>query len=89
MSSQVPPEFKSQTPSLLRQCASNHRSDQPAAVNQVLLDAANEIEGSEEAFAVLVAQKRELQARLEQTQANLREAYDMLARARRGATPEQ
>lgn len=80
MSARVPPEFTSQTPNRLRQFAQQHAGKLPATVHQALLDAASEIEGSEEAFAVVVDEKQALQRKLAQTESNLRGAYDMIAR---------
>lgn len=53
----------------------------PADVAQALLDAAAELEASEEAFAELVEQKRELQRRLANCESNLRAALARPARA--------
>lgn len=39
-----------------------------------------EIEGSEEAFAAVIDEKRDLQSKLAQTESNLRAAYDTIAR---------
>jgi hypothetical protein len=51
-----------------------------ATETKVLLDAAAEIEGSEEAYAVLVDQIRDLRQKLTQTQKNLMNALDLVAR---------
>ncbi|MBU6492185.1 MAG: hypothetical protein KGL61_05185 [Burkholderiales bacterium] len=80
MSARVPPEFKSQTPDRLRRYARQYSKKLSCDVQQALLDAANEIEGSEEAFATVVDEKRNLQRKLAQTESNLRGAYDMIAR---------
>ncbi|CAG9236032.1 hypothetical protein PSP6_690128 [Paraburkholderia tropica] len=80
MSARVPPEFKSQTPDRLRRYAQQHSGELASDVQQALLNAANEIEGSEEAFAVVVDEKRDLMRKLANTESNLRGAYDMIAR---------
>lgn len=46
----------------------------PAALRQLLLEAAAEIEGGEQAFADLVDQKHALRRRLAQIESNLRAA---------------
>ncbi|MBB1636091.1 hypothetical protein A9975_35265 [Cupriavidus sp. UME77] len=76
----MPAEFTSKTPGRLRCYAQRYSGKLPAEVQQALLDAANEIEASEEVFATVVDQKRELQQKLSHTESNLRSAYDMLAR---------
>ncbi|HDR9757872.1 TPA: hypothetical protein QDC44_001996 [Burkholderia cepacia ATCC 25416] len=58
----------------MRDCARRYRGTLPADVEQALLDAAHELEASEDAFAVVVDQKRALQRRLAQTESNLRAA---------------
>jgi hypothetical protein len=80
MSVCVPPEFKSQTPDRLRRYARQSGGNLSADVRQALFDAANEIEGSEEAFAVVIDEKRELQRELAQAESNLRGAYASLTR---------
>ncbi|CAE6820961.1 hypothetical protein R70006_06194 [Paraburkholderia domus] len=79
MSACVPPEFKSQTPDRLRDLAQQYGVKLPYEVAQALLDVANEIEGSEEAFGTVVDEKRELKQKLTRTESLLRSAYDMLA----------
>jgi hypothetical protein len=79
MSALIPPEFKSATPDRLRDFARKRGAKISADVKEALLDAASEIEGSEEAFAVIVDDKRELQKRLAHTESLLRSAYGMLA----------
>ncbi|CAJ6624785.1 Uncharacterised protein [Burkholderia pseudomallei] len=76
----VPPEFKSQTPELLRRYAQQFGDELSPDVLQAMLDAASELEGSEEAFAAVVDEKRDLQRKLAQTESNLRGAYDTIAR---------
>lgn len=76
----VPEEHRSKVPSLLRDLAVNHCSAMGATETKVLLDAAAEIEGSEEAYAVLVDQIRDLRQKLTQTQKNLMNALDLVAR---------
>lgn len=61
VSALVPTEFKSQTPARLRLHAQRYGDKLSQDLQQALLDAASEIEGSEEAFATAVDQKRELQ----------------------------
>ncbi|MEW6343078.1 MAG: hypothetical protein AB1704_20645 [Pseudomonadota bacterium] len=82
MGASVPPEFRSQTPDRLRRLAQLYGVRLPPEVQQELLDAASEIEGSEEAFGILVADKHELQPELDRTGLLLRSAYDMYARAK-------
>ncbi|CAE6823626.1 hypothetical protein R70006_06327 [Paraburkholderia domus] len=83
MGARVPPEFKSQTPDRLRHLAQRYGVKLPCEVQQALLDAANEIEGSEEAFGTVVDDKRELKKELDRTGALLRSAYDMFASAKK------
>ncbi|NUX59341.1 hypothetical protein FSB65_39605 [Paraburkholderia sp. JPY418] len=64
----------------MRQYAQQHGGKLPAAIHQALFDAANEIKGSEESFAVVVDEKRALLRKLTQTESNLRGAYDLIAR---------
>ncbi|WP_260444890.1 MULTISPECIES: hypothetical protein [Burkholderia] len=70
----VPPEFRSPSPAHLRDCVRRYHGILPADVEQALLDAAHELEASEDAFAVVVDQKHALQRRLAQTESNLRAA---------------
>ncbi|WP_058034881.1 hypothetical protein [Burkholderia pseudomallei] len=70
----VPPESRSPSPAHLRDSVRRYRGTLPADVVQALLDAAHELEGSEDAFAVVVDQKHALQRRLAQTESNLRAA---------------
>lgn len=70
----IPPAYRSPTPAHLRDCVRRHGGTLPADVAQALLDAAAELEGSEEAFAELVDQKQALQRALAQPQSNLRAA---------------
>ena len=79
MSAHVPPEFRSQTPDRLRHLVQRYGVKLPREVQQALLDAASEIEGSEEAFGTVVDDKRELQQGLHRTGSLLRSAYDMVA----------
>ncbi|PCE30220.1 hypothetical protein [Burkholderia ubonensis] len=58
-----------------------YRGMLPAGVEQALLDAAHELEASEEAFAVVVDQKHALQCRLAQTESNLRAALALHLRS--------
>ena len=81
----VPPAYRSPAPAHLRECVLRYGGTLPADVEQALLDAACELEASEEAFAVVVAQKHALQRRLAQTESNLRAA--LAAHARRPALP--
>lgn len=70
----VSPAYRTPSPAHLRDCARRYRGTLPADVEQALLDAAHELEASEDAFAVVVDQKRALQRRLAQTESNLRAA---------------
>ncbi len=78
--SQVPAEFQSKTPARLRDLAHKGALKLRPVVQQVMLDAAAEIEGSEEAYRALVNENRSLREKLAQTQTNLRGAYDIIAR---------
>jgi hypothetical protein len=57
-----------------------YRGTLPADVEQALLDAAHELEASEEAFAAVVDQKHALQRRLARTESNLRTALALRPR---------
>ncbi|KUZ97527.1 hypothetical protein WI40_14720 [Burkholderia ubonensis] len=81
MSAPVPPAYRSPSPAHLRDCARRYRGTLPVDVEQALLDAARELEASEDAFAAVLDQTRALQRRLTQTESNLRAA---LARRPRG-----
>lgn len=70
----VPPESRSPSSAHLRDCVRRYRGTPPADVVQALLDAAHELEASEDAFAVVVDQKHALQRRLAQAESNLRAA---------------
>ncbi|MBY4803057.1 hypothetical protein [Burkholderia cepacia] len=50
----VQPAYRSPTPTYLRECARRYRGTLPPDVEQALLDAAHELEASEDAFAVVV-----------------------------------
>ncbi|TPQ40410.1 hypothetical protein C2U71_22180 [Burkholderia ubonensis] len=47
----IPPEYRSSSPARLQDCVRRYRGTLPADVEQALLDAAHELEASEEAFA--------------------------------------
>jgi hypothetical protein len=81
MSARVPPEF-TPTPDRLRHLAQRYGGKLPREVHQALLDAANEIEGSEEAFGTVVDDKRALQQEVAPTGSLLRWTYKMMADAR-------
>ncbi|WP_207002626.1 hypothetical protein [Trinickia mobilis] len=76
----MPAEFQSKTPARLRDLAHKGALKLRPVVQQVMLDAAAEIEGSEEAYRALVNENRSLREKLAQTQTNLRGAYDIIAR---------
>jgi len=75
---EVPEQYRSKTPAKLRSLAQNSLLDFPPAVREALQEAAAEIEGSEEAYAVLVGELRELREKHERTQENLRSAYSQI-----------
>ncbi|WP_321959272.1 hypothetical protein [Burkholderia cenocepacia] len=74
MPAPVPPAYRTPSPAHLRDCARRYRGTLPVVVEQALLDAAHELEASEDSFAVVVDQKLALQRRLAQTESNLRAA---------------
>lgn len=78
---EVPPEFRSTTPSRLRDVAETLTGKVTEVQKKLLLEAAAEIEGSEEAFATLVSEKRELHKKLVQTERNLRATIDLIPRS--------
>ncbi|RQT37519.1 hypothetical protein [Burkholderia contaminans] len=80
MSGQTPAAFRSTTPEQLRRHVRAAGDRLPAMLRQLLLDAAAELEGSEQAFAELVDQKQALQRALAQCHANLRATPAMQAR---------
>ena len=67
----VPREFQSQTPGRLRELALKCNFELGSAEYTLLCNAAAEIEGSEEAYAVLVNQVHALRRKLVQTERNL------------------
>lgn len=75
----VPAAFRSTTPERLRCHAQEEGDGLPAALRQLLLEAAAELEGSEQAYAELVDQKQALQRALAQCQSNLRAALAIRA----------
>lgn|GEM_PF-6868535 len=77
----VPAEYQSKAPEQLRQLAQACASKIGSPGQKVLLDAAAEIEGSEEAYAVLVGEIEDLRKRLEHTERNLRTTLAMLPRS--------
>lgn len=74
----VPEEFRSQTPSSLRKLSNDMRVASDIKFKQLLLDAAAEIEGGEDAYAAIVDENGKLREKLAQTQYNLQCAYDIL-----------
>ena len=68
----VPAESQSKAPELLRRLAQDGAGKIGEAGVSLLMDAAAEIEGGEEAYAVLVSQIEELRKKLENTERNLR-----------------
>ncbi|MBN3506413.1 hypothetical protein [Burkholderia cenocepacia] len=75
----VPAAYRSTTPDQLRRHAQEMGDRLPAELRQLLLDAAAELEGSEQAYAELVDQKQALQRTLAATQSNLRAALAIRA----------
>lgn len=80
--SDVPEEYRSKTPEQLRELVEEHDTVLPPSVQQALCDAAAEIEGSEDAYAALVGQNRELRRKLQEMERNLRSTVAMIPRAR-------
>lgn len=80
MSATIPSAFRSATPARLRHCVQQAGDGLPAELRQLLLEAAAELEGSEQAFAELIDQKQALQRALTATQSNLRAALARRAR---------
>ncbi|HGL6714609.1 hypothetical protein NTJ56_20850 [Burkholderia contaminans] len=78
MVSKVPEACRSSTPAQLREIA----TDCSARVRNSMAAAAAEIEGGEEAFAVVVGQKRALEVELRTLRANHERTLDFLARWR-------
>lgn len=74
----VPQQYRSSTPEQLRALARAYNDKADAVGPQLLLDAAAEIEGSEEAYAVLVAEIDALRARLILTEKNLHATIAMI-----------
>ncbi|MFP3637633.1 hypothetical protein [Paraburkholderia sp. SIMBA_054] len=75
---EVPEEYRSKTPARLSALA--EESGLSEVLRMALTDAAAEIEGSEEAYAVLVNEIRDLRAKLVNTEANLRSALALIPR---------
>lgn len=80
--SEVPEEYRSKTPAQLRELGEEHKAMLPPSVQQALCDAAAEIEGSEDAYAALVGQNRELRRKLLEMERNLRSTLAMVPRGR-------
>lgn len=76
MHSIVPDEYRSESPLLLRALAQKTCS----ADQKLLLDAAAEIEGGEDAYAVLVAQIQALRETLARTERNLQTTLQLVHR---------
>jgi hypothetical protein len=74
----IPPECQSKTPEQLRTLAKVRGVQIGAAGQELLLNAAAEIEGSEEAYAVLVDENRALREKLLNTEKNLRATISMV-----------
>ena len=73
---EVPREHRSATPEQLRALAdANHFNE---TGKKLLLDAAAEIEGSEEAYAILVGEIRTLREKLAHTEKNLRATIELV-----------
>ncbi|WP_322080115.1 hypothetical protein [Burkholderia cenocepacia] len=76
----VPAAIRSTTAARLRCPVQDAGDCLPANLRQLLLDAAAELEGSEQAYTELVDQKQALQRALAQSQSNLRAALAIRAR---------
>lgn len=77
---EVPDEFRSTSPNRLRDLAHARASMLSKDEADLLLGAAAEIEGSEEAYGILVATVRELRTKLKSTEANLRSTLALVQR---------
>ena len=66
----IPPELRSMNPNRLRDLA-NSKFEAGSSVQRLLLDAAAEIEGGEDAYAVLVSQIRTLCEKIARMERNL------------------
>jgi hypothetical protein len=73
-------EFRSKTPAELRALAQDDKLDLPATARETLNNAAAEMEGSEQAYVVLMAQLGELRQKLARTEANLQATLEMVPR---------
>ncbi len=78
----IPAEFQSKAPARLRDLAREQARPLSPAERQVVFDAAAEIEGSEEAYAVLVSEVGDLRGKLRDTRRNLDSAYEFIGRWR-------
>lgn len=76
----VPEECRSKAPAHLRNLAHKHGLTVSPAERQMLLNAAAEIEGSEEAYVVLVSEIRGLREKLANTERNLRATLELVPR---------
>uniref|UniRef100_UPI0018EC1E20 hypothetical protein n=1 Tax=Ralstonia sp. ASV6 TaxID=2795124 RepID=UPI0018EC1E20 len=65
-------KYRSKTPACLRELAQSRAPELTADIRKAIEDAAAEIEGAEQAYAVLVEKLRLLQERHAQTEAHLR-----------------
>lgn len=79
----VPEECRSKAPALLRELAQANHGEITPTGRQLLLDTAAEIEGSEEAYAVLVDEIRALREKLARTERNLRATIELVDRTNR------
>lgn len=77
----VPPENQSKAPEQLRKLAQACAGKVGSAGQKLLLDTAAEIEGGEEAYAVLVGEIRDLREKLANTEKNLRATIEMVPRS--------
>lgn len=76
----VPDESRSKAPKLLRDLAQKSDFKIGVVEQKLLQDAAAEIEGSEEAYAVLVSQIRDLRQKLAHTERNLLATLELVPR---------
>ncbi|WP_175787463.1 hypothetical protein [Burkholderia anthina] len=80
--STVPLRYRSTTPGRLRELEQSNAHQLRPVVRHALLEAANEIEGGEQAYATLVGEKHVLQAELRASCSNHQHTLGMLARWR-------
>lgn len=81
---EIPEQFRSRTPARLRELAgkSGSPSKLRPTVQRALLEASAEIEGSEEAYAVLVSEVQALRKELAKSRANHQHTLQFLDRWR-------